>query len=470
MCWPLWGSPVPASRSAMLAMMGLLPWTATVSADRLNFDGKDLLTLSARQRRQVVGKDIAMIFQEPMSSLNPCFTVGFQLGETLRVHLGMSRAECKARSIELLDLVGIPAPEKRLSAFPHQLSGGMSQRVMIAMAISCSSKLLVADEPTTALDVTIQAQILDLLLQLQQETGMALVLITHDMGGRGRNGATRLCAVCRPESGGTAGGGVVFAAASSLHGSFAGGIAGTRYVAHAAVDTGRGYRASSTGLTGCLFSPRCAHATDQCRTQSPPRAPAELGSALCHYPLVRGQAAAPSGRQGDGMSDDIVLRASDLTKHYSLAGSLFARPATVKALDGVSFQLSRKKTLAVVGESGCGKSTLARLVTMIEEPTAGSLQIAGEGTGKPGQGHSPQIAAPGADGVSEPVRLAQSAPENRLSAGRTAIDEHAAFEGGKRRQGARHDAGGGLAAANTMIAIRTCFPAVSASASPSRVR
>ena len=108
---------------AMLAMMGLLPWTATVSADRLNFDGKDLLTLSARQRRQVVGKDIAMIFQEPMSSLNPCFTVGFQLGETLRVHLGMSRAECKARSIELLDLVGIPAPEKRLSAFPASIVG-----------------------------------------------------------------------------------------------------------------------------------------------------------------------------------------------------------------------------------------------------------------------------------------------------------------------------------------------------------
>ena len=127
---------------AMLAMMGLLPWTATVTADRMNFDGKNLLTLNAIERRGIIGKDISMIFQEPMSSLNPCFTIGFQLGEALKVHLGMSRTKCRARAIELLDLVGIPAPEKRIGAFPHQLSGGMNQRVMIAMAIACSPKLL----------------------------------------------------------------------------------------------------------------------------------------------------------------------------------------------------------------------------------------------------------------------------------------------------------------------------------------
>ena len=166
----------------MLAVMGLLPWTARVSAERMTFAGQNLLGLSAADRRRIIGKDMAMIFQEPMTSLNPCFTVGFQLTEGIKVHEGGTRAERRRRALELLDLVGIPAPEQRLRAFPHQLSGGMSQRVMIAMAIACNPRLLIADEPTTALDVTIQAQILDLLLELQRERGMALILITHDMG------------------------------------------------------------------------------------------------------------------------------------------------------------------------------------------------------------------------------------------------------------------------------------------------
>ncbi len=167
---------------SMLALMGLLPWTANVTADKMEFSGLDLRTISSRERRKIIGKDISMIFQEPMSSLNPCFTVGFQIGESLKQHLGLNRKARKKRSIELLDLVGIPAPEERLKAFPHQLSGGMSQRIMIAMAIACDPKLLIADEPSTALDVTIQAQIIDLLVALQDEKGMALVLITHDMG------------------------------------------------------------------------------------------------------------------------------------------------------------------------------------------------------------------------------------------------------------------------------------------------
>ncbi|MFQ5468315.1 MAG: ABC transporter ATP-binding protein, partial [Kiloniellaceae bacterium] len=163
---------------SVLALMGLLPWTAAVTADRMAFDGQDLLRIAAAQRRRLTGKDMAMIFQEPMTSLNPCFTVGFQIMETLRTHMGGTRQDHRRRAIDLLEQVGIPAPENRLGAFPHQLSGGMSQRVMIAMAISCGPRLLIADEPTTALDVTIQAQILDLLLALQREHGMALVLIT----------------------------------------------------------------------------------------------------------------------------------------------------------------------------------------------------------------------------------------------------------------------------------------------------
>jgi dipeptide transport system ATP-binding protein len=167
---------------AMLALMGLLPWTAKVTSDVMSFGGNDLRSVSAIQRRKIVGKDMAMIFQEPMSSLNPCFTAGFQVKEALRQHLGLDARARHARAIELFEMVGIPAPEQRLRAFPHQLSGGMNQRVMIAMAIACGPKLLIADEPTTALDVTIQAQILDLLTALQRDTGMALILITHDMG------------------------------------------------------------------------------------------------------------------------------------------------------------------------------------------------------------------------------------------------------------------------------------------------
>ena len=167
---------------SMLAVMGLLPWTAKVTADRMQFDGTDLLTLSSEDRRQIVGKDMSMIFQEPMASLNPCFTVGFQIEEVLRVHMKMDRGARRARAIELLKDVGIPDPAERLGHFPHQMSGGQCQRVMIAIAIACNPKLLIADEPTTALDVTIQKQILDLLMKLQVEHGMGLIMITHNMG------------------------------------------------------------------------------------------------------------------------------------------------------------------------------------------------------------------------------------------------------------------------------------------------
>jgi dipeptide transport system ATP-binding protein len=273
---------------SMLALMGLLPWTAKITADRMSFDDKDLRQLSARQRRKIIGKDMAMIFQEPMSSLNPCFTVGFQLGETLRVHMGLNRRERRDRSIELLQLVGIPAPEERLSVYPHQLSGGMSQRVMIAMALACDPKLLIADEPTTALDVTIQAQILDLLVRLQQEQGMALVLITHDMG-------------------------VVAETAERVQVQYAGQKVEEQSVKNLFRDPHHPYTAallsalperaivgqrlpSIAGVvpgqhdrpTGCLFAPRCSFATAQCDRGVKRQAP-ELGSALCNYPLKDGK-------------------------------------------------------------------------------------------------------------------------------------------------------------------------------------
>ncbi len=167
---------------SMLAIMGLLPWTAKVSADKALFNGKDMLSMDPAERRRIVGRDVAMIFQEPMASLNPCFTVGYQIEEVLRFHLGLDRKKRHARAVELFTQVGIPNPEERLSSYPHQMSGGQCQRVMIAMAIACNPKLLIADEPTTALDVTIQKQILDLLINLQAEHGMGMIMITHNMG------------------------------------------------------------------------------------------------------------------------------------------------------------------------------------------------------------------------------------------------------------------------------------------------
>lgn len=269
---------------SMLAMMGLLPWTATVTADEMTFDGIELRTISAKKRRDIIGKDMAMIFQEPMSSLNPCFTVGFQIKEALRLHLGLNRADRHARAIELFEQVGIPDPEKRLSTFPHQLSGGMNQRVMIAMAISCKPKLLIADEPTTALDVTIQAQIIDLLRELQQDTGMGLIYITHDMG-------------------------VVAETAERVSVKYAGQKVEEQEVNALFTTPHHPYtsallsalpeRAVSKHLptipgvvpgqfdrpAGCLFSPRCSFADDRCRTEKPSQSSKKLGLARCHHPL-----------------------------------------------------------------------------------------------------------------------------------------------------------------------------------------
>ncbi len=290
---------------SMLALMGLLPWTATITADRLAFDGQDLLTLSPRQRRKIVGKDMAMIFQEPMSSLNPCFTVGWQIEEVLKVHLKLGRAERRRRAIELLDLVGIPSAAERVDAFPHQMSGGMNQRVMIAMALACNPKLLIADEPTTALDVTIQAQILDLLVRLQKETGMALVLITHDMGVVSET-AHRVS--------------VQYAGQKVEEQTVGGLFSDPHHPYTAALLAALPERATSRRLPsipgvvpgqfdrprGCLFSPRCQFATARCVEKAPPRQGEKAGYALCQYPLVQGR---PVGHPGPAQILDRRLSA-----------------------------------------------------------------------------------------------------------------------------------------------------------------
>ena len=276
---------------AMLAVMGLLPWTATVTADAMTFMGRDLRTLTAKERRSIIGRDMTMIFQEPMSSLNPCFPVGFQIGETLKTHLGLDKAQRRQRSIELLDQVGITDPEQRLRAFPHQLSGGMSQRVMIAMALACGPKLLIADEPSTALDVTIQAQILDLLLSLKQKTGMGLVLITHDMGVVAET-ADRVIvqyAGRQVEQNSTR------ALFRDPHHPYTHGLLAAlperaterRLPAIKGVVPGQFDRPP-----GCLFEPRCRFATERCRAVAPHAASPALGNALCWTPLVQGAVSA----------------------------------------------------------------------------------------------------------------------------------------------------------------------------------
>ncbi len=272
---------------AMLAVMGLLPWTATVSAERMDFDGRDLRSLSAGQRRKIIGRDIAMIFQEPMSSLNPCFTVGYQIGEALRAHLGLGRAARRARAIELLGEVGITDPERRVGAFPHQLSGGMCQRVMIAMALACHPKLLIADEPTTALDVTIQAQILDLLARLRRETGMGLVLITHDMGVVAEM-ADRVVVQYAGQQVERAATAALFDDAhhpytAALLAALPERAQGERLAAIPGVVPGQFDRPA-----GCLFAPRCAHVFERCHHQAPPPAASALGHARCFAPLVHG--------------------------------------------------------------------------------------------------------------------------------------------------------------------------------------
>ncbi|HQX60764.1 MAG: ABC transporter ATP-binding protein [Rhodoferax sp.] len=279
----------------MMALMGLVAFPGLVKADRLHFDGHDLMRLSPRQRSALTGKDLAMIFQDPTTSLNPCFTIGFQLAETLKLHLGMDAKAARRRSIELLEQVGIPAPESRLKVYPHQMSGGMNQRVMIAIAIACNPKLLIADEPTTALDVTIQAQILDLLRSLQRDRGMALVLITHNMG-------------------------VVSQMAQRIAVMYAGQIMEeraaqdlfkrplhpyTEALMAAMPERSDGSRRLATipgmvpGLydrpEGCLFGPRCNYTQDRCRDQRPGLDARSGGHVRCHFPLDNTNGVARTG-------------------------------------------------------------------------------------------------------------------------------------------------------------------------------
>ena len=270
---------------AMLATMGLVRRPGRVTADRLMFNGIDLRGLSARARRQLVGRDVAMIFQEPMSSLNPCFTVGWQIAEALRVHTKLDRAARRSRVLELLRQVGMPAPETRLRAFPHQLSGGMCQRVMIAMAIACNPLLLIADEPTTALDVTIQKQILDLLARLQRERGMAMILITHDVAVVAQT-AKRLQVMYSGQSMENRPADVALRTPAHPYTAALLAALPDQAEPRAMLPTIPGVVPGIADRpTGCVFQPRCFQAQSHC-TEPVPMVGVSEGEARCLYPLA----------------------------------------------------------------------------------------------------------------------------------------------------------------------------------------
>src|SRR5216683_3077482 len=272
-----------------LALMGLVDFPGRVRAKRMSFDGRDLLGLSDAGRRALVGKDIAMIFQDPLASLNPCFTVAFQLTETMRIHgTDAERRSAKRRrdrALELLQQVEIPDAATRLGAFPHQLSGGMAQRVMIAMAIACNPRLLIADEPTTALDVTVQAQVLDLLVRLQRERQMALILISHDMGVVAET-AQRVMVMYAGQVVEEQPAAKLFSAPRHPYTAALLSALPERAIGHNRLPTIPGV---VPGLhdrpTGCLFNPRCRYADGRCRAEEPGLDRINGAHVRCHYPL-----------------------------------------------------------------------------------------------------------------------------------------------------------------------------------------
>lgn len=329
-----------------LSLMRLLPPMNSKIEGTATFNGASLTEIDDKAMRHIRGNEIAMIFQEPMTSLNPSLTIGFQLAEVLMTHRGMSRQQAEAEAVHLMERVRIPSAATRVKDYPHRLSGGMRQRVMIAMALACKPKLLIADEPTTALDVTIQAQILDLIKDLQKEEGMAVLFITHDMG-------------------------VVAEIADRtivmLHGNIV-----------ESNDTAKIFAAPQHPYTRALLSavPKLGSMTGESAPLKFPEIDRTTG-----LPIVLTEAISPAEEKPQDKSTQpkTVLEVRNLCKYFDLSNGFFRKSAgRVHAVENVSFSIAAGETLSLVGESGCGKSTTGRSIIRLTEPTSGEVLLNGE--------------------------------------------------------------------------------------------
>jgi peptide/nickel transport system ATP-binding protein len=387
-----------------LAVLGLLPRGARV-AGSVRVDGRELLGLPETELAKVRGGTIAYIPQDPLTSLNPAFPVGWQVAETLWTRGLASKAEARQRAVGLLDTVGIPQAARRADDYPHEFSGGMRQRVVIAIAMACDPDVIIADEPTTALDVTIQAQVLDALRAARDQTGASLLLITHDLGVVAGM-ADRVMVMYAGKAVESGPADAVFYDSGM---PYTLGLLGSL----PRVDPGSGPRASLRPIpgsppsliglpAGCPFAPRCPAVVQECLDAEPALSPVEPGhSAACHRARSLppdlfaastdsgtadpGTAAAGQGTEADRSDENALVQVRDLVKHFPVRGGRIVRHqvATAHAVDGVSFELAGGETLGLVGESGCGKSTTARTVLQLLPATSGSVRYEGaELTGK----------------------------------------------------------------------------------------